>query len=432
MVSKRQQVMGYFINNPVNDSKPNKYKEVMKAFNITLKQASSYWIHFKNNYINTEIANYSEKEIKKIIKQEGDSLNISVNIDYEVKSLNDLLEACEVDAKKWEVVSWQCKKWDLGIKSKDQKIETKALYSVSAKFKAIPFLKNTEAQKEILLKELFKKSEKVAPIVYGKTNIKKDNLLELALFDMHFGKLAHGEESGEDYDIKIAAKRYISAVESLLNRINLSTVERILLPVGQDLLNVDNLQGTTTAGTPQDNDSRFYKVVRSVKNILIAVIEMLSKIAPVDVVVVVGNHDEQSTFMIGEMLDAYFHNDRNVSVFNTASLRKYYKYGIAGFMFTHGNREKQNDLGMIFAAENAELWASVKQRYIQIGHYHHNKKIATLQTQDFQGFQVQILPSLSGSDYWHTGKGFISLKQAKAFLYNKNEGLIGEFTYTEK
>ena len=85
---------------------------------------------------------------------------------------------------------------------------------------------------------------------------------------------------------------------------------------------------------------------------------------------------------------------------------------------------------MIFAAENPKLWADTKQRYIQIGHFHHNKKVTTLQTQEFQGFQVQILPSLSGSDAWHKGKGFDSLKQAKAFLFNKEEGLIGEFSYT--
>jgi hypothetical protein len=166
-----------------------------------------------------------------------------------------------------------------------------------------------------------------------------------------------------------------------------------------------------------------------VRKVLVETIDLLKQAAPVDVIISVGNHDEQSTFMIGEILDAYYTNDQSVSVYNDASLRKYYKYGVNAIMLTHGNREKFNDLGMIFAAENPKLWADTKYRFVQIGHFHHNKKVTTLQAQEFQGFQIQILPSISGSDAWHTGKGYNSLKQAKAFLYNKTKGLFGEYTH---
>lgn len=436
----KERVQTFLAKNPINDNIPNKYKHVCTALNISVKQASRYWLELKQKIDNThKPCNLSEAQATKILKQEGENLNISIKVDFEIKSLNDLLEACEVDPKKWEVISWECKKWDLGIKNQQQEIETKALFSVNAKFKAITIDTNLNLQKDVILKELLNNKNNFDSLEnwYNFTqNIdkaivnKRSNLLELALFDLHFGKLAHKEEAGEDYDIKIAVDRYNKAIETLLSRVDLNTVEKILLPVGQDLLNVDNLHGTTTAGTPQDNDSRFYKVVRTVKNVLIETINKLSLIAPVDVVIVVGNHDEQSTFMIGEMLDAYYYNNRYVNIYNSASLRKYYKYGISGIMFTHGNREKFNELGMIFAAENPKLWADTKQRFVQIGHFHHNKKANTLTTQEFQGFQVQIIPSLSGSDYWHKGKGFLSLKQGKAFLYDKEQGLIAEYTYT--
>lgn len=426
-ISLFKKVKSYLLLNPIKNE-PNKYKSVCEKFNITIKYASYIWkkLEKENPYL-TE-SSLSKQEVVKILKATPDEKQISLNnIDTEVKTLEDLFEVCEINPAEWDVVSWECKKWDLGIKNKDGEIEVKPLYSVSAKFKKLNADTDISLQKDVLLKELYK----VSPVVEFKhqREYQKTQLLELALFDMHFGKLAHADESGEDYDLKIAEQRYYKAISTLLSRVNLKNIGRILLPVGQDLINVDNLQNSTTAGTPQDCDSRFHKIVKTVKRVLITTIDSLKQIAPIDVVISVGNHDEQTSFLIGEMLDAYYHNDKNVEVFNSASLRKYYKFGITSIMFTHGNRERFNDLGMIFAAEKPELWANTKQRFIQIGHYHHNK-VQVLQKQEFQGFQVEIIPSLSASDAWHTGKGFNSLKQAKAFLYDKDEGRIGEFPYT--
>ena len=48
------------------------------------------------------------------------------------------------------------------------------------------------------------------------------------------------------------------------------------------------------------------------------------------------------------------------------------------------------------------------------------------------GFEIRVLPSLSGPDEWHYGKGFIGHKQAKAFQYHRTEGEIASFTTTVK
>jgi hypothetical protein len=438
--SLTSQIKRYLLENPVDDSAINKYAKVCREFNTDIKTASKCWNDLKREegeYLSLlnkiPEANYTEQEIKKILKQDGENLNITINTDIEVKSLEDLMIVCEVDPKKWDVISWQCKKWDLGIKNNVNEIQTKQLFSVSAKFKPVKIDSNLSLQKDFIIDELFKHAPAHRPIKYTvEKGVAKDLLLEIALFDVHFGKLAHAEEVGEDYDLKIASARFTQAVESLLKNVNLNRVAKILFPIGQDLINVDNLQNSTTAGTPQDSDSRFHKIVKTVKTVLINTIDRLSTIAPVDIVITTGNHDEQTTFMIGEMLEAYYHRNPNISVDNGAFLRKYYKYGTVGIMFTHGNREKFNELGMIFAAENPKLWAATTQRYVQIGHFHHNKKITTLQTQEFQGFQVQIIPSLSGTDAYHYGRGYYSQKQAKAFLYSHKDGLVGEFTFTAK
>lgn len=457
MISQKQQIIEYLLTNPVDDTEKNKYKRVIQEFGITVKTASAYWIEARKIIsgpskrqltqnkgfdsipeFDNKLPEVTQEQADKIVNQSKDSLTVTTKSEFEVKTLEDLFIVCDVDTTIWEVIGWQCKKWDLGIKNLANEIETKALFSVSAKFRPIKVEDNLPLQKEAIIQELFNRAplhNDLNAVARFRDQIRNTegygaNLLEIALFDVHFGKLAHSEEVGEDYDLKIACKRYKNAVKDLLSRVNLDSVERILLPIGQDLINIDNIVGTTTAGTPQDTDSRFHKIVKTVKAVLIETINMLVSIAPVDVVITVGNHDEQTTFMIGEMLDAYYHNASDVVIYNGATLRKYYEYGVNSIMFTHGNKEKFNELGMVFAAENPKLWANTTQRFIQIGHFHHNKKITTLQAQEFQGFQVQILPSISGADAWHKGKGYQSQKQAKAFLFNRRQGLIGEFTHT--
>lgn len=433
----KQQVQNYILENSDLDKK-TLYLYIQRKFQIPPKLISAYYLELeKKGMDKIPPVNLDDKQIKKILKQEGENLHISVTLDFEVRTLEDLLAACEVDGEKWEVISWQCKKWDLGIKNAQEAIETKKLFSVSAKFRPRKVDSDLKLQKQVILEELFSAApsqDLLNSYHYFAESYKQDDekpyLLELALFDVHFGKMAHREECGADYDLKIAVAQYKDAIKDILTHANINTVGRILFPIGNDMINIDNIQSTTTAGTPQTCDSRFHKIVRTVKQLLIETINELAVIAPVDVVVVVGNHDEQTTFMIGEMLEAYYHNSQRVDIQNTAAPRKYYQYGTVGFMLTHGNKEKHANLGMIFAAENPKLWGATTQRYVQLGHFHSNKKINYIANEEFQGFQIQIMPSLSGSDAWHAGKGFISLKQAKGLIYHKEKGLIGELTYT--
>jgi hypothetical protein len=443
-----KQIKKWLLDHPINEQANDKYADAYTHFRgrVTKKQLSNIWRQLQKiqNYISIDVNEVSgwagtgveaPAQNTKTVSAAGDKLNITIgNVDHEVKTLDDLLAVCEVDTREWEVLSWQCKKWDLGIKNANDAIETKQLFSVSAKFKQRKVDTDLNLQKEVILKELFSQAPNYKPISKTEGDVRNyahGKLLELALFDVHFGKLAHREEVGEDYDLKIASARYEQAIQSLLSRVNLASIGRILFPVGQDLINVDNLSSTTTAGTPQDCDSRFHKIIKTVKELLIKTILELSTIAPVDVVVTPGNHDTQTSFMIGEILEAYFNKDTNVTVFNAPTPRKFYQFGDVAIMYSHGDKEKFNELGMVFAAENPKLWGNTSFRYIHVGH-RHCTKLQVMQKDEHQGFQTQIIPSLSSTDSWHAGRAYKSLKQAKAFIYDKKEGQIGEFTFTAK
>ena len=257
----------------------------------------------------------------------------------------------------------------------------------------------------------------------------KTHLLEISIPDLHVGKMSWDKETGEDYDIEIACKRYREAVMSLATRTDAAFIERILLPIGNDLLNVDNKMNTTTAGTPQSSDSRFGKIFRTVKNLMVETIDALSAIAPVDVLIVPGNHDEATMFTLGELLDVWYKDSIQVKIYNSPKLRKYYEYGQNMIMFTHGDKEKHAELGQIAAHEEAQMWGRTKYREVHLGHYHRSKTISYTTGDEYPGFKIRILPSLCGSDAWHYAQGYMSAKAAKAFVWQKDQGLITEHTY---
>lgn len=257
----------------------------------------------------------------------------------------------------------------------------------------------------------------------------KTQLVEIAFPDLHIGKLAWDKETGEDYDITIAVQRCKEAVNELVSRLDSSKVERILLPLGNDFIQIDNKMSTTTQGTPQSTDGRFGKMFSTAKALVIDIITDLVKIAPVDILIVPGNHDEMTMFTLGEVLEAWYKDDANVHINNSPKLRKYYQYGTNMLVFTHGDKEKHNELGLIAAHEEPVMWGQTRYREVHLGHLHKSKSVQYTTGDEFPGFKIRILPSLSGTDAWHHAKGFLSMKAAKAFIFDKTKGLITEHTY---
>ena len=398
------------------------HKKSKKYYSEKLKITEEYLEELLKELKAQEKEEFSELESLQIgertskVSIEKGTLESTVEVDFEPKSDLDLAKLHKIDLTKYKISTY----WS--------KLKSNGKFTSSVLASLIKIDTDLISQKEIILKELKYQLPGYLPLGPKKTT---GNLAyEINIPDIHFGKMSWGEESGEDYDLKIAEKRYLSAINELLSNVSEKSIEKFIFPIGNDMINIDSRRNETFAGTPQDSDSRFYKIVKTVKSILIKTINGLSLIAPVDVIVISGNHDTETMFMIGEMLDAYYHNNPIVNVDNSPKQRKYYQYGVSGFQYTHGNEEKHNELGLIFATEEPKLWADTKYRFCKLGHFHSNKKLQYLSVGEHQGFQVQVLPSLSGSDAWHKSKGYMSIKQAKGFLYDKDKGQIGEFTYS--
>lgn len=258
--------------------------------------------------------------------------------------------------------------------------------------------------------------------------VQDPHLLEVSIFDHHFGKLAWAPETGQNYDLKIAAKLFISAVDDLLIKSSSHPIERIVFPLGQDFFHIDNPSNTTVNGTPQHVDSRLPKMFQAGVDACVRAIDRLASVAPVDVTWVPGNHDKTTSYFLCAVLKAWYRNCDRVSVDISPTLRKYYRYGVNLIGFTHGDEEKHHDLALIMAGERKQDWADTLHHEWHTGHYHKRKETRYNAVDTHVGVVVRIIPSLSGTDYWHYGKGYVnSTRAAEAYLWSKKNGYAGHF-----
>lgn len=255
---------------------------------------------------------------------------------------------------------------------------------------------------------------------------KHGNVPELTIPDLHLGKLAWSRETGHaDYDVRIAKRTFETAVAVLIERTSSFKFDKILLIVGNDMLNADNAEGTTTAGTPVTNDTRYPKTFEIARRMLTRAIEHLREIAPVRVVVVPGNHDALSSWHMGHSLWCYFHKCEDVTVDNEPTKFKYYQFGSVMLMWAHGDTGKLPDYPLLMATEQPQMFGATKFREAHTGDKHQ------VMLTEKHGVRVRILPSLCEPDDWHAGKTFVgNLKSAEACVWNKTDGLIGTAIYS--
>jgi len=274
--------------------------------------------------------------------------------------------------------------------------------------------------KDGLLEELSKEAKPLPKVKYPKFKDHVDKCaVEISLPDHHFGKLAHAEESGDDYNLDIAAELYLNTIKKLYRKVMGNNIERFILPIGNDMINSDNHRQTTTKGTPMHDSHRGPLVFRKAIASVIEAINFLRERAPVDVIIVPGNHDFETTFAVGEVLAAWYRGEKNVNVDNGLTSYKYYKYGKNLVGFDHGDKIKGQVLATKILKDNKENIADVEFFEWHLGHLH--KEVLN----EFNGVKVRHLPSLCPADAWHKFHGYDHLKCAQAHIWNKNTGYEG-------
>jgi hypothetical protein len=322
-----------------------------------------------------------------------------------IRTIEDLIRVCDIDTNIWECIKFVGNSYGENFQAKG---EFKRKVSVETNQIIID-----------LKADLLNYSPNKKQYNYSIDPSLESVMLEVCAFDLHLGKLGWKPSDGGDFDISIAKERFKESIADIVYSARSYNIEKILFPVGNDYLTIDNEQNTTTKFTPQSVDSRFPKIFKEGRELLVWAIDFLSTVAPVDVIVVAGNHETNSMHHIGDSLECWYKNDKNVSIDNLPSPRKYRKYGDVLIGYDHGDKIKIAKLPMIMASE-CEYWSKCSHREIHIGHLHHERAVAT----EDGSCIVRIIPALSGNDNYHNTHGYIGSKQrAQGFVWNKDSGL---------
>lgn len=345
-----------------------------------------------------------------------------------IQTLDDALAAAEVDLDVWEVDRHKVNAWEVTMGGGGKEGAPPATYT---NFQVTVFLKRRvpDVQHDAIaaaIESLSRPAPKLPPVKLDRGDL----AATLALYDVHFGKLAWARETGTDYDLDSARRLFMKAVRDLLERLTRDPVQRIYLPLGQDFFQVDNWQGTSAKGTPQDVDGRFQKIFEVGVEAVVRAVDLCAQRAPeVDVLYVPGNHDPTTSYYLTKVIEARYHGSDRVTVDAGPAPRKYRRHGVCLIGHTHGNEEPHRDLPTIMADEVPEDWAASECREWLVGHVHKRKETRFLAGDTFGSVGVRVIPSLSGTDRWHYTKGYVrGRRAAEVYLWHARHGYDGHFT----
>ena len=256
-------------------------------------------------------------------------------------------------------------------------------------------------------------------------------LLEVPLFDQHFGKYCWADETGEDFDSSKAEALVTGAVERAA--LAAGAVEAAVLLVGGDYFHADSRHNTTErGGHVLDVDTRQAKVWEAATRALHRAVEILAQRADqVIVCVIPGNHDWESSFHLQRLLAAYYRNEQRITVQTSPRSRQYMLWGRVLLGWAHGHLVPMQDLASLMAAEVPEWWAASKERVWHMGHIHKRKGLRYLSGDTFHGVQVEHLETLAATDAWHHEMGYVANpRRLECFVWHKQRGLVARHYVT--
>jgi len=256
-----------------------------------------------------------------------------------------------------------------------------------------------------------------APAPKAKNNEQLANLHVVT--DYHLGMLAWGEESGADWDLKIAEQMLLDLFAYSLKSAPNAT-HGILCQLG-DFLHYDSFESVTpTSRHLLDSDTRPQKMVRVAVRVLRRVIDMmLRKYNTVHVLMAEGNHDIMASAWLREIYAVMYENEPRISVETRPDPYYAHVWGDTVLFFHHGHLKKMAGVDVVFARKFREDYGNSKFAYGHMGHLHHSKVLETTL------MEVEQHPTLAAQDSYASRGGWLSQRVAKVITYHKQFGEVG-------
>lgn len=314
------------------------------------------------------------------------------------------------------------------------------------------FFVNAEAEEQEKKdrEEFLARLNKKAPTVKRKP-LPHHTLAVFANFDVHIGKHCELLRTGHEYTPDKAVEQVIAGQDALYELIKPFKVTDILLPLGNDIVHVDNNRNTTTSGTPQDAYGSVESQMMLAAELYVKTINRLAKHHNVWLCHVHSNHDRVSGWAVSEMVRHYYLGNKNPRVHAgvgnfSQTPRKYFVFGNSLIMIHHGEMRKEERLLGLIKSEANKGMAETNRVYVYQGDTHHKtvskRGVSSEQTEkDHSGLtviqsgkgavnqmHVETVRSPSPPDDWHARSGYYNFPGIEVFLHN-TDSQFARFTH---
>ena len=253
--------------------------------------------------------------------------------------------------------------------------------------------------------------------------------LEICIMDPHFGMHCSKPDSDHTWSMDEAEETVMWAINRLLEQaLQYGEIyNRVVFPFGNDFLHADNIYHTTTKGTNQPEMVSWHDAYKRGVALAIRMVERLREVAPVSVYQIPGNHSVHSDYTMGMILDAYFHNDKNVEVDCSSSPYKFHRFGKNLIGYEHGHSVSTIRLAALMANERPQDWAETVYREFHLGDQHRKGSSIPAALEE-QGVSVEYHPGLTPPNYWHRVHAFNYQKRgAVAYVWHETMGQEARF-----
>lgn len=336
----------------------------------------------------------------------------------------EVLQLAQVDTTIWETEKF--KTWSSFYRSKDRLSHTKVWHSSLTLRRKLP-IGFAEAVKEFLEENAAGLlNRQTPPVIPPKRGLPQAAVT--GFWDAHLGNFAWHEETGSDYDTKIATRRLFNATDDLVAELAPHNLQTVFYVLGNDFYHMDNAKGETpTDGFLLDKDTRSAKVWKAGISIQKHIIDRFRQICPnVRVVLIPGNHDETSSWWLCQVLEAHYRETPGITFDISAIARKYFLWERVLLGFAHGHLiQPAKAIGNLFS-EARDLISASTYCEIHAGHKHHREEFELSKTlSNEHAITLRRNPSLASTDAWHYGRGFTGAdRMAIAWRYYPH-GLAG-------
>lgn len=268
------------------------------------------------------------------------------------------------------------------------------------------------------------------PVVFkiNKTKPKEDYVLVDGITDIHYLKLCVDNRGNVVYNREIARKKMFDTQKSFIESFQIhGTPKEIHLMIGTDNIHIDNPIQTTTAGTNMANstDGEWHVAIDDYIDMQLDYIDMYASLSKVKLIIAPGNHDKNTSYLLGAFIKRHYRNNKNISVISAVNTERTFvpvgdKYCC---IYEHGDNASlaKMDKGMhsMIMSEAKDFGVSP----ITTQFYHFSGHLHTEDQKDLGGNVIRIkLSAFCNPDKWHAMNNYNSTLQTMATLISYTKG----------